>query len=1061
MKTIHKLLILFSFLFIFSEMARSQTANAGFDASICTDSYTLQANNPAPYSGTWSFIGGSGLFENPTLFNTAVSDLGFGVNTLRWTVTDGTNTVYDEVVITNNSFSVNAGVNLTICNDVTTLSGSVSPAVNPSCQWTVVGGTGTFANPNNMVTEVSAITNGTNTYRLTAVANGCMSYDDISVTNDLPSAAYAGEDQIISVSNAVLGANTPTIGSGMWALIAGSANFSDITAFNSEVFGLGTGANIFRWTISNNGCSDFDDVTIFVNPVLSAVAMEDVSICTNEVTLTANNPAPFAGLWVVQNGSVTFANPSEYTTSATNIGQGTNVFLWTVTDGTNTVYDEVVVVNNSFNLNAGTDINICVQQATVTGTVFPNVAGSALWTIVGGTGTIVNPTNLVTQVNNIGVGANTYQLNYVANGCFRSDNITITNNSFFNISAGNDQTINSPNTILNATLPQNCTGFWSVVAGSAVVANLTLPNTEVMNIGLGENIFSWTVTNNLCTAADNVTITYTLNPLSANAGGDQIVCTNGANLYANNPEPYSGVWTLISGGANTTIENPTNYYTNVNDLGIGVNTFRWSVTDGTTTVFDDCNVTNNTPLSSTTGNVEICEDNTTLIASITSGASVLWSVVSGSGTIVSPTSTTTYITNIGLGENIFRCTVTSPVCDASNDIHVVNNSPTEAYAGEDQIIGTSNTTLNANTPQIGNGNWVVLAGSGSFTAINSPQSQVLDISMGANIYRWTITNFNCQSFDDVTIERLAAYTVAGNVQTEEKTDVSGVVVAFRSFNNSYKAMAYTEFDASGFEFETLLSGDYVIYAIPDISIFSELHPTYFGNKTFWNEAFAVTVDEDVFDLDITLKNTDVTAAGTGTISGRISYENPNVYESEVFDNDWFATGSPAAQANRAKNMTVYLFNSENLLVEWQLTNEYGQFSFTQLKNDLYRVYAEKSGYLMEEVLVEITDNNQNFSDITLVIDVEEIFLGKQLISENEWFEVFPNPTNNNLFIKLKNNVNENVTIQILNTNGQIVMTENSENLETTNFSIEHLQTGVYFVKIISEKGTSIQKIVKF
>lgn len=65
-------------------------------------------------------------------------------------------------------------------------------ANNPSTgtgQWTVIGGSGNFTTPNNSVTEVTDLGPGLNTFRWSLLIDGCTSYDDVSVTYDVPPVA--------------------------------------------------------------------------------------------------------------------------------------------------------------------------------------------------------------------------------------------------------------------------------------------------------------------------------------------------------------------------------------------------------------------------------------------------------------------------------------------------------------------------------------------------------------------------------------------------------------------------------------------------------------------------------------------------------------------------------------------------------------------------------------------------------------------------------------------------------------------------------------------------------
>jgi len=80
------------------------------------------------------------------------------------------------------------------------------------------------------------------------------------------------------------------------------------------------------------------------------------------------------------------------------------------------------------------------------------------------------------------------------------------------------------------------------------------------------------------------------------------------------------------------------------------------------------------------------------------------------------------------------------------------------------------------------------------------------------------------------------------------------------------------------------------------------------------------------------------------------------------------------------------------------------------------------------------------------------------ISEPEkvGFNIVPNPARDNITIKASNDFNR---VEIINFLGQTVITQSNEGF-ITNVNVSNLTSGVYFVRIITETGTSVQKFVK-
>ena len=70
--------------------------------------------------------------------------------------------------------------------------------------------------------------------------------------------------------------------------------------------------------------------------------------------------------------------------------------------------------------------------------------------------------------------------------------------------------------------------------------------------------------------------------------------------------------------------------------------------------------------------------------------------------------------------------------------------------------------------------------------------------------------------------------------------------------------------------------------------------------------------------------------------------------------------------------------------------------------------------------------------------------------------VFPNPTSNFVSIKSKNTIK---SIQLFDAQGRLLQTNFSSQKETK-LDISEKANGVYFLKIKSEVGVNIEKIVK-
>lgn len=98
--------------------------------------------------------------------------------------------------------------------------------------------------------------------------NGCDSIIVVTTltVDELPSTSVAGTDQTVCSSTATLAGNTPTVGSGEWTVISGTATITTPSSPASGVTGLVVGSATLRWTISNGSCTpSTDDVVITRN----------------------------------------------------------------------------------------------------------------------------------------------------------------------------------------------------------------------------------------------------------------------------------------------------------------------------------------------------------------------------------------------------------------------------------------------------------------------------------------------------------------------------------------------------------------------------------------------------------------------------------------------------------------------------------------------------------------------------------------------------------------------------------------------------------------------------
>lgn len=423
-----------------------------------------------------------------------------------------------------------------------------------------------------------------------------------------------------------------------------SANPATICSGGSSTL-TASGAASYSWSVGGTG------TTKTVTPALTAVytvtgttgfcsATATVNVNVNPTpTVTANNATicPAGTATLIAGGATTYSWSTSATTSSITVSPATTT-TYTVT-GSSLGCSSTKTV--SVTIGTGISINIAASPSVICG------AGSSTLTATGATNytwsTSQNGSSIVVSPGS----TTTYTLAGTSGACTGTAAITVTVNiTPITAAAGPNQTlcINNPTTTLAANTPTAGSGNWSVLVGSANIANPAAPNSAVTALASGTNILQWLVSNSSCSNSSVVYMYVSNLPSTANAGASQTICSTNANLSGNVPGVGIGLWSLVSGAGSITAPNLPN--SGVTGLGAGTNVFQWTISNGACAASSSTvAIVNSNTLSigvvSTATNF-ICSGSSASLAA--SGASTYsWSTGATSGIIVvSPTVSTTY-----------------------------------------------------------------------------------------------------------------------------------------------------------------------------------------------------------------------------------------------------------------------------------------------------------------------------------------------------------------------------------------------------------------------------------
>ncbi|MBU1719035.1 MAG: PKD domain-containing protein [Bacteroidetes bacterium] len=441
----------------------------------------------------------------------------------------------------------------------------------------------------------------------------------VVTVNDPPSAIITGTSSICAGENTTL-----TSGGGATYYWSTNESTPDISVAPAST-------TSYTVTVSQNGCDDTEEVTVTVNPMPSADAGLNQTICSGEqATLTASGGGTYS--WSTLEPTQTIlVSPS-----------ATSIFTVTVSLGTCSATDTVeVVVNQTPVAEAGNNTTICTGN-------------SAQLLATGGSTYYWSPSTGLSATdiaNPLASPASTtmYYVTVSEGTCSAIDSVEVAVVGSVNANAGLPVDV-----CLGETVTLTATGgadyFWNTLEGTASIDVTPTATTT----------YSVTVSSGSCSDTDDVTVT--VNPLpTATVDPTQNICVGGSTvLNASGGTSYYWSSGSTTNSANVSPAVTTTYYVTVTDNGC-------DVIDSILVVVNDY------PVAFAGTDTSICSGNS-IVLTATGGSGYSWSS-GGNGAVetLTPIITATY-----------TVTVSNNGCDATDDVMVTVNAVPEVDAGADQ-----------------------------------------------------------------------------------------------------------------------------------------------------------------------------------------------------------------------------------------------------------------------------------------------------------------------------------------------------------------------------------------
>lgn len=326
-------------------------------------------------------------------------------------------------------------------------------------------------------------------------------------------------------------------------------------------------------------------------------------------------------------------------------------------------------------------------------------------------------------------------------------------------------------------------------------------------------------------------------------------------------------------------------------------------------------------------------------------------------------------------------------------------------------------------------------------------------------YTLTVTDGNgCTVMEAADVyEPLPDGSIAGTVNFQGSPIDMGSIELIRKDGSTPADLTlidtYSIFTGGVFEFHNLESGIYILKAYGDTTLYS-CAPTYADGTIQWDLAnewdITSNCSNDSIVLEIALIEVPA-MTGSGTINGRLVESGGGVFNK--------APGDPIGDID----ITVEQ-SPGGAIMGAATTDVDGYFTFNNLPDDSYIVYADMHGYTMN--ISGTIDINGTTNSIDVILCSDDTTYTIDMCANtptsitnninNPEISIYPNPTKDVLNISAPNC--ESLNFTICDVTGKIVL---SEKLNTQNNQIEvsDLGTGIYFVRVFNETNNIFQKLI--
>ncbi len=155
---------------------------------------------------------------------------------------------------------------------------------------------------------------------------------------------------------------------------------------------------------------------------------------------------------------------------------------------------------------------------------------------------------------------------------------------------------------------------------------------------------------------------------------------------------------------------------------------------------------------------------------------------------------------------------------------------------------------------------------------------------------------------------------------------------------------------------------------------------------------------------------------------------------------------------------VYILDNENNIVDYIITHKNGGYDFSELTTGQYSFVATKVGFAPYIQEINIDEDNKTIDNGTIVINAVSS------VDDNNGTEaglVYPNPAQDNIFVRYNSTADKTANITVLSQNGAVYFDSTinvTSGTNEINIVLNNVPQGLYFIIIDNGINRSINKL---